>query len=119
MMAALDTFAAQTAPGGRKIVILGDMLELGPQSGSLHASLVPAVAASGAERVYLVGAAMAALAEALGADRVAGHARSAAEMADIVLDDLAYGDAVMVKGSNGVGLAAIVDKIRRQFEENC
>ncbi len=118
MTAALDVFAAQAAPAGRKVVILGDMLELGPQSASLHASLVPAVSASGAERIYLVGREMAALAAALGPKRVAGHTQTAAEMADIVLDDLAYGDAVMIKGSNGVGLAAIVDKIRKRFEDS-
>lgn len=118
MTAALDVFAAQAAPAGRKVVILGDMLELGPQSASLHASLAPAVTASGAERVYLVGHEMSALAEALGSARVAAHTQSAAEMADIVLDVLAYGDAVMIKGSNGVGLAGIVDKIRKRFEGN-
>ena len=118
MTAALEVFAAQTAPGGRKVVILGDMLELGVQSPELHASLKPAVIASGAERIYLVGQAMGALAEALGPDRVAAHTQSAAEMADIVCNDLAYGDAVMVKGSNGVGLAGIVDQIRKQFESN-
>ncbi|MFN4209474.1 MAG: UDP-N-acetylmuramoyl-tripeptide--D-alanyl-D-alanine ligase [Devosia sp.] len=116
MNAALEVFAGQAAPGGRKVVILGDMLELGPQSASLHASLAPAVTNSGAERVYLVGPAMAALAEALGAGRVAAHTQTAAEMAEIVLNDLAYGDAVMVKGSNGVGLAGVVDKIRQRFE---
>jgi UDP-N-acetylmuramoyl-tripeptide--D-alanyl-D-alanine ligase len=118
MTAALDVFSAQAAPAGRKVVILGDMLELGPQSGSLHASLVPAVTASGAERVYLVGTEMAALAAALGPARVAAHTQTAAEMAGVVLDDLAYGDAVMIKGSNGVGLADIVDKIRERFEGN-
>ena len=118
MTAALDVFAAQAAPAGRKVVILGDMLELGPQSASLHASLAPAVTASGAERVYLVGAEMAALAAALGPARVAGHTQTAADIADIVLYDLAYGDAVMIKGSNGVGLADIVDKIRKRFEDN-
>jgi UDP-N-acetylmuramoyl-tripeptide--D-alanyl-D-alanine ligase len=115
MAAALDVFAGQAAPGGRKIVILGDMLELGPQSGVLHASLADAVTASGAERIYLVGKHMGALAEALGRDWVAAHAQSADAMADIVLNDLAYGDAVMVKGSNGVGLASIVEKIRNRF----
>lgn len=118
MTAALDVFAAQAAPGGRKIVILGDMLELGEQSPSLHASLAPAVKASGAERIYLVGPAMAALADALGRDRVAAHTQTAVEMAEIVLNDLAYGDALMVKGSNGVGLAGIVEKIRNQFGGN-
>ena len=118
MTAALDVFAAQAAPGGRKVLILGDMRELGPQSASLHASLTPAVTASGAERIYLVGTEMAALAAALGPARVAGHTQTAADMADIVLDDLAYGDAVMIKGSNGVGLGGIVEKIRKRFEGN-
>jgi UDP-N-acetylmuramoyl-tripeptide--D-alanyl-D-alanine ligase len=118
MSAALDVFAAQTAPGGRKVLILGDMLELGAQSRELHASLKPAVLTSGAERIYLVGQAMGALAEALGPDRVAAHTQSADEMAEIVRNDLAHGDAVMVKGSNGVGLAGIVDQIRKQFESN-
>jgi UDP-N-acetylmuramoyl-tripeptide--D-alanyl-D-alanine ligase len=117
MTAALDVFAAQSAPGGRKRLVLGDMLELGPRSAELHASLAPAVTASGAERVYLVGASMAALAEALGPGRVAAHTQTASEMADIVLNDLAYGDVVMIKGSNGVGLADIVDKIRKRFED--
>jgi len=116
MQAALAVFAAQPAPGGRKLLILGDMRELGPQSGALHASLAAPVLASGAERIYLVGAEMAALAEALGPGRVAAHAASAGEMAAIVLNDLAPGDAVMVKGSNGVGLMGIVQKIRERFE---
>lgn len=115
MTAALDAFTVQAAPGGRKIVILGDMLELGAQSGDLHASLKPAVLASGAERIYLVGRHMAALAEALGPGGVAAHTQTAAEMAEIALRDLAYGDAVMVKGSNGVGLAGIVESIRNRF----
>jgi UDP-N-acetylmuramoyl-tripeptide--D-alanyl-D-alanine ligase len=115
MNAALDVFAAQLAPNGRKIVVLGDMLELGPQSAALHASLKPAVIASGAERVYLVGKEMGALAEALGPGPVAAHTQTAAEMAEIVLNDLAYGDAVMIKGSNGVGLTTIVEQIRQKF----
>jgi UDP-N-acetylmuramoyl-tripeptide--D-alanyl-D-alanine ligase len=115
MGAALDVFAGQAAPDGRKLVILGDMLELGAQSPALHASLKPAVTESGADRIYLVGPAMAALAEALGPGAVAAHTQTAAEMAEIVLNDLAYGDAVMIKGSNGVGLTKIVDQIRKQF----
>jgi len=115
MRAALDVFAAQQAPQGRKAVVLGDMLELGAQSASLHASLRDAVLESGAERVYLVGPAMAALAEALGRERVTAHTQTAVEMAPILRNDLAYGDAVMVKGSNGVGLSVIVASIAAQF----
>ena len=61
---------------------------------------------------------MSALAQALGQTRVAAHTQTAAEMAKIVLNDLAYGDAVMIKGSNSVGLTKIVDQIRNQFASN-
>ena len=118
MTATLEVFAGQSAPGGRKIVLLGDMRELGPQSPQLHASLMPAVLAARPDRIYLVGAEMAALAAALGPHGVAAHTQTAAEMADIVANDLAYGDAIMVKGSNGVGLAAIVEMIRQQFQDS-
>ncbi|MGV8855405.1 MAG: UDP-N-acetylmuramoyl-tripeptide--D-alanyl-D-alanine ligase [Devosia sp.] len=118
MRAALEVFAAQRAPDGRKAVVLGDMLELGGQSAELHASLRDAVLESGAERIYLVGPAMAALAEALGHERVMAHTQTAAEMGPILRNDLAYGDAVMVKGSNGVGLSVIVASIVKQFERS-
>src|SRR5690606_13308761 len=47
MLAALDVFAQQTA-AGRKVLVLGDMLELGERSAELHAGLKDAVIASGA-----------------------------------------------------------------------
>jgi UDP-N-acetylmuramoyl-tripeptide--D-alanyl-D-alanine ligase len=115
MAAALEVFAGQQAPGGKKVLILGDMLELGEQSRAFHAGLAPAVASSGADQVYLVGPAMTALADALGPGRVAAHTQTSKEMGEIVLNALAYGDGVMIKGSNGVGLAGIVEAIRSRF----
>jgi UDP-N-acetylmuramoyl-tripeptide--D-alanyl-D-alanine ligase len=91
------------------------MLELGEQSPQLHASLADAVNTSGATRIYLVGPQMAALVSALGPERVTAHTQAVSEMAEIVLRDLAYGDTVMVKASNGIGLADIVEKIRKRF----
>ena len=44
------------------------------------------------------------------------HMTTAEEIADTVLSALAYGDAVMVKGSNGVRLSPLVKKIRERFE---
>jgi UDP-N-acetylmuramoyl-tripeptide--D-alanyl-D-alanine ligase len=117
MTAALDVFAAQPAPNGRKVLVLGDMRELGAQSAALHASLADAVLRSGAERIYLVGSEMAALATALGPERVACHTQTAAEMGMIVRNDLASGDAVMIKGSNGVGLTGVVETIRGHFNQ--
>lgn len=115
MLAALEVFADQTA-AGRKILVLGDMLELGERSDELHAALKDAVIASGADRVYLVGEHMAALAEALGPQRVTASTRSSSEMLEPLLGGLAYGDAVMVKGSNGVRLSSLIERIRDKFQ---
>lgn len=115
MVAALDAFASQKAPGGRKVLVLGDMLELGETSPVLHRALKDAVMAAGADAIYLVGPAMAALGEAMGAGAVTAHAQSAETIAPRVLADLAYGDAIMVKGSNGVRLTGLVRAIRDRF----
>lgn len=115
MTAALGVFAGSSAPSGRKVLVLGDMLELGPSSAALHAGLAPAVLAVGADRIYLVGTAIAGLAEALGEGRVAGRADKVDDLAEAIVSDLAHGDAVMVKGSNGVRLSSLVARIRERF----
>ena len=117
MRAALEVLANVDLPKGRKFVVLGDMLELGAMADDLHAGLAEPVLASGAERVYLVGKHMAALAAALPAELVAGHFANVAEAGDVIVDDLAYGDAIMIKGSNGVGLSRLVADIKTHFAQ--
>ncbi len=116
MTAALSVFGDIAAPDGRKVLVLGDMLELGVDADALHAGLADAVRTSGAERVHLVGRHMAALAAALPVELVASQSQSAAEAEEVIIADLAYGDALMIKGSNGVGLARIVNAITTRFE---
>ena len=116
MVAALDVFAMQRAPNGKKVLVLGDMLELGPQGPALHRALKQSVVDAGADQVFLVGPNMAALGEALGPEAVAGSAQTTDDIVQIVLDSLDYGDAIMVKGSNGVRLSALVKAIRNRFE---
>ena len=116
MVAALDVFSSQRAPGGKKVLVLGDMLELGAEGPALHRALKQSVLDAGADRLYLVGSNMAALAEALGEGAVSASARTANEIGQIVLDQLDYGDAIMVKGSNGVRLSGLVKAIRDRFE---
>ena len=115
MNAAMEVFASIAPPGGQKVLVLGDMLELGPQGAELHQSLKAAVLQTGAARVFLIGKAIEPLVEALGVDRVTGHARRIEELAEPILQSLAFGDAVMVKGSKGVRLALLVDKIKQRF----
>jgi len=115
VLAALEVFGGLTA-AGRKVLVLGDMLELGERSAELHAGLKDAVIASGADKIYLVGEHMAALAAALGPARVTASTRSAEEMMEPLLAGLAYGDTVMIKGSNGVRLSGLIERIRDKFQ---
>lgn len=118
MRAALEVFAGTAAPGGRKVLVLGDMLELGGEADAQHAGLADAVRASGPDRVILVGRHVLALAAALPGAMDVHHVDTAAEAITATLDSLAYGDAVMVKGSNGVGLARVIDALRARFGQS-
>ncbi len=115
MNAAMEVFSTIHPPGGQKVLVLGDMLELGTQGGELHQSLKDAVLSTGATRIFLVGRAMEALAEALDEDRVTAKAWRIEDLMEPILSSLAFGDAVMVKGSKGVRLALLIEQIRKRF----
>ena len=124
MNAALDLYRQVTAQGGKKIAVLGDMLEMGPQGPLLHAGLADAVIGSGVSHVFLVGPAIRSLADELARraerDRDSPgvtHRQTVEEIAEPLFATLAYGDAVMVKGSKGVRLASLVKTIRDRFEK--
>jgi UDP-N-acetylmuramoyl-tripeptide--D-alanyl-D-alanine ligase len=93
---------------GRKLAVLGEMRELGEASDRFHAELAGPLGEAGVSHAILVGAGMAALAEALEGTMDFVHVPDAAAAQDRLLALLAPGDAVLVKGSNGVGLAAVV-----------
>ena len=115
MSAALEVFAMVVPPGGKKVLVLGDMLELGAQGAELHRSLKNAVLATGAPHVFLVGKAIEPLADDLDQSLVAGRARRIEDLMEPILSSLALGDAVMVKGSKGVRLASLVAEIKQRF----
>ncbi len=111
MAAALGVLGEVAAPGAR-IALLGEMRELGDQSDSFHAALAPLVMQAGVARAILVGKAMAPLADALRRQISVRHVDTAAQAADAL--DLARGDVLLVKGSNGVGLGAVVAALREE-----
>jgi UDP-N-acetylmuramoyl-tripeptide--D-alanyl-D-alanine ligase len=106
MAATLAVFRDEEAV--RKIAVLGDMYELGTESAAFHAGLAEPVADSGAQLVILVGEAMGALANALEGKVDFVHVPDAQTARDRLKAMLAPGDAVLIKGSNGVGLATVV-----------
>jgi UDP-N-acetylmuramoyl-tripeptide--D-alanyl-D-alanine ligase len=105
---------------GRKVAVLGEMLELGQFAQALHAQCGQAAARAGISRLITVGGApAAALAAAAREAGLAGHAAvhvaTSAEAADRALALLAAGDLVLVKGSRGIGTDLVVDRIRAEW----
>ena len=100
---------------GRRIAVLGDMLELGPSGVGLHRALVDAIEEAGIDLVFCSGPLMHALWEALPSRVRGGYAGTAAELEPNVLEVIRAGDAIMVKGSLGSKMGPIVKALERQF----
>jgi UDP-N-acetylmuramoyl-tripeptide--D-alanyl-D-alanine ligase len=115
MRAALELLrSAWVGSGGRRIAVLGDMLELGPHSGELHAALAEDLSRAGVDLVFTAGPDMA-RAYYDAPERMRGaHRRTAAELEDLVVAALRPGDVVMVKGSNGSRMGQIVAALRKK-----
>jgi UDP-N-acetylmuramoyl-tripeptide--D-alanyl-D-alanine ligase len=115
MHAALRVLATcEPAPGARRVAVLGDMLELGEASARLHRELAPSLAAARVARVFLVGEEMGALHEALPQEQRGGLWRSAEDALPAIVNFLAPGDIVTVKGSRAVRVSRIVEHLCTQ-----
>jgi UDP-N-acetylmuramoyl-tripeptide--D-alanyl-D-alanine ligase len=116
MAAALNVLgAAAIGPHGRRIAVLGDMLELGPTSPALHRELVDAVKANHVDLVFCCGPLMRNLWEALSTGKRGGYAGSAADLEAQVVAAIRAGDAIMVKGSLGSKMKTIVNALEKNF----
>jgi UDP-N-acetylmuramyl pentapeptide synthase len=104
MRAALDDLAASAS--GRRVAVLGDMLELGPDERRLHEEIGARARAAGVEVLVTVGP----LAEHMGGTH---HVPTAADAAALVPGLLEPGDTVLVKGSRGVGLEVVAETIQK------
>ncbi len=104
--------AAEPGAGGRRIAVLGDMLELGDEAPDLHVGLAESLIVARADLVFTVGPDMARLREALPAAMRAGHAARAEDLVAPAAAAVGAGDVVMVKGSLGIGLAPIVAALK-------
>ncbi|MGA9582956.1 MAG: UDP-N-acetylmuramoyl-tripeptide--D-alanyl-D-alanine ligase [Allosphingosinicella sp.] len=110
MTATLKTFGG-LAVAGRRIAILGGMRELGESSDDFHAALAGPVEGAGVALAILVGEEMEALAKALGAKVKMAHVPDAAAATELARAEARPGDAILVKGSNSIGLAALVEAL--------
>jgi UDP-N-acetylmuramoyl-tripeptide--D-alanyl-D-alanine ligase len=93
---------------GRRIAVLGGMRELGTESAAFHRALAEPIEAAKVDHAILVGEEMRPLADALGGQYSMIHVPDATSALDVLRGQIGPGDAILVKGSNGIGLAAVV-----------
>lgn len=116
MKAALAVLgAAPVGENGRRLAVLGDMLELGADSQALHAGLAAPLVAAKVDRVLLAGTEMAALAETLPGDMACKHRDNAEALKPLVLETVQPGDVVMIKSSNGSGFTKLTEALLNAF----
>lgn len=106
---------APVGPRGRRMAVLGDMLELGPQGPMLHAELAEPLAEADIDLVFCAGPLMRSLFDALPSARRGGYAETAAALESSVLGEVAAGDAIMIKGSLGSKMGPIVKALAARF----
>lgn len=102
-------------PRGRRIAILGDMLELGRQSGKLHADLARPIVDAEVNVLYIGGREMSVLKNALPVEIHVEYRQSTDELLALVMKAVRPGDVVMVKSSKGIGFSRIVKALTNQF----
>jgi UDP-N-acetylmuramoyl-tripeptide--D-alanyl-D-alanine ligase len=95
----------------RRIAVLGPMRELGEHSDTLHAGLGPAVRDAHVDRLILIGDEMRPLAEQVVGSITFDLVSNVEEATDELTRMLRPGDAVLVKASNSVGLAKLVERM--------
>ena len=112
MQAAFKVLAGTRLQGaGRKIVVVGDMRELGEKSAEIHALLANDVLASGADMVYACGPYMQHLVDALPQNLQSGYRATSQELAGLVVEAVQPNDVVLIKGSLGSQMKVVLDAL--------
>jgi UDP-N-acetylmuramoyl-tripeptide--D-alanyl-D-alanine ligase len=116
MRAALALLAAaKPGPKGRRIAVIGDMLELGPKAAAMHAELAADLSANKVDLLFGAGPLTRALYEAAPASMRAAWTERSSDLTDEVARALRGGDIAMVKGSNGSRMGPLVSALRDRF----
>jgi UDP-N-acetylmuramoyl-tripeptide--D-alanyl-D-alanine ligase len=106
---------AQLGRRGRRIAVLGDMLELGGRAAEFHGRLVEPIVSHAIDLVFCAGPLMRALWEKLPPERRGGYAETSIALEADVLATVRGGDVIMVKGSLGSRMGPIVKALARRF----
>jgi UDP-N-acetylmuramoyl-tripeptide--D-alanyl-D-alanine ligase len=106
---------ASPEEGGRRIAVLGDMLEMGEYSADVHSELAEPLGNSAIDAVWLAGPDMAHLRDALGDGMDVIYRDKADDLATYALENVRPGDVLMIKSSNGTGFGRIVSALATKF----
>ena len=109
MTAALKLLAAAK---GRRIAVLGDMLEMGPEGPAHHANLARDIESARVDLVFANGPQMKSLWDAIPASRRGGYGEKSSDIAPQVTAALRAGDVVLVKGSLGSRMAVVIEALK-------
>jgi UDP-N-acetylmuramoyl-tripeptide--D-alanyl-D-alanine ligase len=113
MLAAFEVFSlVNPANGGRRIAVLGDMLELGKDGPRLHAELANPLLRAKTELLYCCGPQMDALYQALPPDWRGGHADDSKSLIAKVIETVRPGDVLLIKGSAGSKMGYIIHALQ-------
>ena len=116
MRAALSLLAAtKPGPGGRRIAVIGDMLELGPESPAMHAALAPDLTAAGVDCLFGAGPLTRGLYDAAPAAMRALWGAKSDDIRAALLAAPRAGDVIMIKGSNGSRMGPLAAALREAF----
>ena len=100
---------------GRRIAVLGDMLELGEFGPDLHRTLSHDIERHGIDRVYAAGPLMNYLWDVLPSSKQGAYAPNSASLVDGLISDLKAGDCVMIKGSLGSKMGPVVEALKAKW----
>ena len=113
MQAAIRVLGSLTpTDGGRRIAIIGDMLELGDETENIHKNLADDLIENGVERVYAVGPNSSAMFDILPKQMQGIKAMTSDELAKNIRAEIKAGDIVLVKGSFGSKMAKIIETLK-------
>ncbi len=120
MRAALALLEATEPQGerpeaGRRIAVLGDMLELGKQSSKLHGDLARPIVDAHVNMLFIGGAHMSALKSAMPAEIQVEYRESVDELLPLVVKAVRPGDVVMIKSSKSIGFVKIVNALLKKY----
>lgn len=102
---------------GRRIAVLGDMLELGEDAAAMHGALVHDLAALGVDKLYACGPMMKALWRVTPMEKRGAYAENSDGLRAALRTDLAPGDTVMIKGSLGSKMGPLVEMILKRYDD--